>query len=223
MSAFKARQPPGVTVSSTLLRKLSLLMFRRLLATVRESRHGGSLLFLPSDKVPEIVGKDLKVRVKLSDPSAFNWHKELLLKVAAHLVAEAARDVDKEVSWEDYLSCETSVAIEFENALMEEAALLASLVCVDGAVIMTDHLDLIGFGAEIICHDVQPETVYKAVGAHGQLLEEISVQSFGTRHRSVFRFARKYPESFAIVASQDGDSRFVVCQKDRVVYYEHQL
>jgi hypothetical protein len=73
---------------------------------------------------------------------------------------------------------------------------IASLSNVDGAVLMTDHFRLLGFGVEALPHgDV------RHLRLRGQIVD---IEKYGTRHRSAARFCASYPGSLAFVCSQDG-------------------
>jgi hypothetical protein len=100
-----------------------------------------------------------------------------------------------------------------EDLVRERATLLASLTRVDGSILLTRSLDLLGFGVEIIWSAPELEAVYFAQDAEGAELERRPIHHFGTRHRSAFRFCASHEGVLAIVLSSDGDVR-VVRQRD---------
>ena len=71
-------------------------------------------------------------------------------------------------------------------------------------------------------YDTIVPRVYRALNLEGSARLEELADAFGTRHRSAFRFVRRYPESLAVVISQDGEVRFIVSQEGEIFIYEHE-
>jgi hypothetical protein len=104
-------------------------------------------------------------------------------------VANAAFSERDDAGWSEYEMSEARRVIDGDAALFEAAHLVADLTHIDGAVVMTSGLDLLGFGGEI-AGDL-PE-VPQVMRARGNVL--------------------------AIVVSQDGGLRFVRWHNDAVTY-----
>ena len=90
-------------------------------------------------------------------------------------------------------------------------AAIAGLTAVDGAVVLTDRYELLGFGAKIARRKGWPQveqvTLTEPIeGARPVLVhpEELG----GTRHLSAAQFVQDQRDAVALVASQDG--RFTV-------------
>jgi hypothetical protein len=98
---------------------------------------------------------------------------------------------------------------ECEDAAKDAARFIASLTAVDGAVILTDTLRIIGFGAEVIAPAAGTDTVHVALTAQGDESHPVAFTEFGTRHRSAYRFAAGLENSVAFVLSQDGGIKAV--------------
>jgi hypothetical protein len=82
---------------------------------------------------------------------------------------------------------------------------IADLAGVDGAVLMTDRFRLLGFGVEVqLESELRDVTIAATQGREGRAQ---SIEAFGTRHRSAFRFCEAYPAAVAFVLSQDGGVR----------------
>lgn len=88
---------------------------------------------------------------------------------------------------------------------------LAGLTAVDGAVVMTDQHELLGFGAKITRRKgrsrVERVTVTEPIEGGAAVLahpEELG----GTRHQSAAQFVHDQRDAVALVASQDG--RFTI-------------
>ena len=94
-----------------------------------------------------------------------------------------------------------------ENDVKRAAWFLSSLSAVDGAIIVTDKLRLLGFGAELIAAPPNFESVMVINDFEKNLSEKRSIELFGTRHRSAFRFCASLESSVALIVSQDGDIR----------------
>jgi hypothetical protein len=90
-------------------------------------------------------------------------------------------------------------------------AAVAGLTAVDGAVVLTDRYELLGFGAKIVRRKGWPQveqvTMTEPVeGARPALVHP--EQLGGTRHFSAAQFIRDQQDAVALVASQDG--RFTI-------------
>ena len=102
------------------------------------------------------------------------------------------------------------------------ADMIAKLTCVDGSVVLTKDLDLIGFGAETLVDKMQRrQPDVRFIGYDGE--EETSKQfkDYGMRHRAGYRFCDAVKGSVAIIVSQDGSIECCT-EHDGVVYvYEN--
>lgn len=96
------------------------------------------------------------------------------------------------------------------QSLLDRAACLAE---VDGAVVLTDRLRILGFGAEVLANKEVGE-VQRTGG------QAVQIESFGTRHRSAFRFCAAYPGGIALICSQDGGLKCAKSNEGKVVLYE---
>jgi hypothetical protein len=115
-------------------------------------------------------------------------------------------------------SAKTSISVKKFRALMtaerkqEESAerlrdclhFMASLTAVDGALVVTDSQRVLGFGAEVVAQSPMLREILLAANAAGTETRRIPIESYGTRHRSAFRFCSSYENSLAFVISQDG-------------------
>lgn len=101
-----------------------------------------------------------------------------------------------------------------ENAKLQRAVdAVAGLTAVDGAVVLTDRYEVLGFGAKITRrrgHD-RVDQVMVSEPIQGGEAERVHPERLGgTRHLSAAQFVQDQHESAALVASQDG--RFTVFQ-----------
>jgi hypothetical protein len=96
-----------------------------------------------------------------------------------------------------------------ESYLYDSVLFLSSLASVDCALVINDKLTLLGFGGEFRVYGELKNNVKFSEDAWGKKINERSYESFGTRHRSAFRFCNKNSNSVAFVISQDGDVKAV--------------
>jgi hypothetical protein len=92
-------------------------------------------------------------------------------------------------------------------ALAKVVDAVAGLTAVDGATLITDRYELLGFGVKIGRPDGRPRVEQVLVSEPvegGSALLMVPLQLGGTRHISAAQFAQDQPDSLALVASQDG-------------------
>jgi hypothetical protein len=115
---------------------------------------------------------------------------------------------------------DTRRVIDSDAALFEAAHLVADLTHVDGAVVMTSGLDLLGFGGEIAGDLPEVPQVMRARDLAGEEREWVRTDRVGTRHRAAYRLCHVLRSALAIVVSQDGGLRFVRWHNDAVTYWD---
>jgi DNA integrity scanning protein DisA with diadenylate cyclase activity len=99
--------------------------------------------------------------------------------------------------------------------------LLAALAEVDGAVLLTDTFEVLGFGGEIVGTLPEIRSVRRALDLEATVWESVPIDHVGTRHRSAYRLCAQEPEAVAIVVSHDGGVQFVSCRDGAPTYWEH--
>ena len=99
--------------------------------------------------------------------------------------------------------------------------LLAALAEVDGAVLLTDSFEVLGFGGEIVGGLREIRSVRRALDLEGTTTEEVPIDHVGTRHRSAYRLCAQEPSAIAIVVSHDGGVQFVASRDGQTTYWEH--
>jgi hypothetical protein len=97
------------------------------------------------------------------------------------------------------------------NAVRKAVETVAGLTAVDGATIVNESYEVLGFGAKIRRPEGRP-AVEKMVATEPIVDNEAivihPVQSGGTRHLSAAQFVHDQRDALALVASQDG--RFTI-------------
>jgi hypothetical protein len=106
-----------------------------------------------------------------------------------------------------------------EEALADTADLTARLSAVDGALVVTSDLRVLGFGAEIVLDAARPVAAHEVTGqaARSAPWPEVDSESFGMRHRSALRCVAVADATAAFVVSQDGAVSFFWKQHGRVL------
>ncbi|QKG56320.1 DNA integrity scanning protein DisA nucleotide-binding domain protein [Hymenobacter sp. BRD128] len=97
---------------------------------------------------------------------------------------------------------------------------IAGMTAVDGALVLTQQIDIVGFGVEIQATQVPLSSVYRALNVEGTSFQAVPADHGGTRHRAAYRLCLAAPECLAIVVSQDGNVQFVHNQDGQVVFWD---
>ena len=212
-------------VNPRLVNRIRRQVAVRILSATRRLQHGGTLLFLPPDLVrnPNRWRSLLKIKYALPPSEPRRRMFTLLIRLFDTLAAECGHRAgpNHEVTWHDYLTSTDAGVREADEAITETVRFVASLSAVDGAVVVGQPLELLGFGAEISGRLPAVESVARALDALGTQTEMESALNVGTRHRSAYRFCNALPGAVAAVVSQDGSMRIVKKIGTRVVYSEH--
>ena len=200
---------------------------KRIVSAVRNSRHGGTLVIVPPNLAGDILeDRYVALKYKFAEEEPRRRFRTLIVSVMNILAESYGRDGasfgEEAVGWKAYEASGHEKLSEFDEAIFEVAHLIASLSAVDGAVVMTQRFELLGFGGEISGELPSIKTVSKALDIEGDETMEEPTEGLGTRHRSAFRLCYALPDVIAVVVSQDGNVRFVK-QKDGAVMYWDQV
>lgn len=195
-------------------------VLRRMVATIRAARHGGTLIVLPQHRAREMLADGQHMRVK------YGFVDEEPRRRIASLVASIMRELAQlepagvALRWETYESSAAAQLGELDEALFEVAHLLVDFTHVDGAVLISDSLEVLGFGVEIAGDLPEVPRVARALDLDGSQREWVRTDREGTRHRSAYRLCQALHDALALVVSQDGALRFVRWHDDSVTYWE---
>ncbi|TGD77647.1 hypothetical protein [Hymenobacter wooponensis] len=200
------------------LKLLDLLgqhMQRRAVARVRAGGHGGMLVYVPSDAVPELLSPrglpQPKYPVQELGAGARGGH--LFLAVLQRLA-----DLG-DSSWAYYQHTTDPVVRALAGAIDQFADLLADLMTVDGALVLTHNLEIVGFGVEIRAPHVELDQVYRALDLSGEHLRAEPADQGGTRHRAAYRLCLAAPDCLAVTISQDGGVQLVHQLAGKIVFW----
>jgi hypothetical protein len=124
------------------------------------------------------------------------------------------------VGWHAYERSRARQLVEVDEVLFEVAHLVPDLTRVDGAVLLTDSLDVLGFGVEIAGELPEVSRVAQAHDLDAEARTWVRTDRVGTRHRSASRLCQAVRDALALVVSQDGGLRFIRWHDQSVAYWE---
>lgn len=185
---------------------------------VREHGHGGTVLLVSPDSA-----ENLPVRIKYGLEVDANFLDDRFVDFinARHRLADAQwlreGNLDQAPD-EDKLALLGSAAFAAERELADAADLVARLSAVDGALVLSSGLRVLGFGAEIVLDAVPPITAHEVSGDPLRSAEwpAVDSESFGMRHRSAIRFVAATADAAAFLLSHDGTASFCWKSKGQV-------
>ena len=211
----------ALPVAPELLRRVDQQLVRRIIANVRLSHHGGTIIILPLEEAERVArtGKPIALKYRFADEEPRRRYRSLQLSLLAALVEDAKRTA-RAPTWETYVESTDPDLLTIDQALLELAHTIAGLADVDGAVVMNKRFEVIGFGGEIGGELPDVPRVMHALDPEGDEREEESTDRVGTRHRSLYRLCASIPDAVGIVVSQDGSVRLVASKDQRVTYWD---
>jgi len=214
---------PSATIDVRFGAVLACHMLRRVFATVRGAQHGGMLIIVPERVANEVLtdGRHIRVKYPFVDEEPRRRLRTLTAEILKGLAAaHRGPSEGPVVGWHQYEMSDASEVSKGDAALFEAAHLVADLTHVDGAVVMTTGLDLLGFGGEIAGDLPEVPRVMRARDLEGVDREWVRTDRVGTRHRSAYRLCHVWRDALAVVVSQDGGLRFIRWHNDAVTYWE---
>lgn len=195
-------------------------VLRRIVATIRAAQHGGTLIIVPSARASELLsdGRCIRVKYGFTDEEPRRRILTLMRLIMSQLTNDETGG--NAVEWSTYEAAHSQQLRQLDDALFEVAHLMADLTRVDGTVIMTDCLEVLGFGVEIAGELPDVPRVARAHDLEGTEREWVRTDRVGTRHRSAYRLCQAVHDALALVVSQDGGLRFIRWHDDGVTYWE---
>ena len=201
-----------------------------LLADMKRMRHGGTVLFVPEPVHRDTNWQTLGLKVKyetsaskgLSSGVFHTSQRQVLWDwVRRHFTKRRKRKRDSRNDWQ--------MAQRYEADLSAHAGLLrdgvrevAGFTAVDGAVILSSHLTVRGWGAEIIIAEGEGPPEFDLVqGEDARYRRTVNMTGYGTRHRSAARFVASLKGSMALVVSQDGGAKLLANVNDRLILWQN--
>lgn len=189
-------------------RTLYFSTLQNILRLIEQKKHGGTLIIIPENTdLDDYFCDSLNIKYKIKSPEIWN----LLIKEAknSRLYFDVFMKSNKTIDeYKQQINSENARE-NSKNKIYEHEEFIASLSEVDGAVVINEKFEVLGFGAELRLPSNEITYILKAEDSKGELYKEIPITSFGTRHRSAFRFCSYYKDCIIFVISQDGNVKAV--------------
>lgn len=188
-------------------------------------KHGGALLFVQDALADNEVRLQEVVSVKYRLPSTRS--RDALVAAMAvrleHNELHGRLRGRRAVKQEDLENLEALAwhQRDLEESSRDAARFIGSLTAVDGAVVLTDMLRIIGFGAEVRVNRAGVNAIHIAKNEEGDGITAVPFTDYGTRHRSAFRFVGNMTPSVAFILSQDGGIKAATKVGERVVMWPY--
>ncbi|MEZ6090403.1 MAG: hypothetical protein R3C05_20750 [Pirellulaceae bacterium] len=211
----------GTKICETFVRDAAQSVVRRTLRLVRTRGHGGMLVYVPETIArSSVLERWLRLRVHFKEDDSTLRFRRLIVRLLSRAREVGTRMGLRSVTYDDYHKMQDSELLRIEEALIEFGHFLADLMSVDGTMVLDQSFRLIGFGGEIL-GDSHVDIIHRALNVEATASIAERADSSGTRHRSAYRFVSGWPDSIAVVVSQDGDVRFVAQHEGRVTYWPY--
>jgi len=186
---------------------------------IEEHGHGGTLLLVEPGAIQRL---SLKLKYQTDYDTNFLDDRFVGFINARHELADASFLRDNNVAGApsaDQIQNFQLAVIASERELSDAAETVAAFSRVDGALVLTAALRVVGFGAEILLEKAPPTKIFEVTGnpLATEQRSELDSESFGMRHRSAMRFVGATSGSVAFIVSQDGKISFC-WSKQGVVY-----
>ena len=225
--ARRRAREPWAPLDEDLTRVIGQHTVRRVISVLRESHHGGTVVFIPPELTHEFSGENRYVAFKhaFADGEPRRRFRTTIVGVMNRLAQihgkGDAPSYPRAVGWTEYQQTNDERIAELDEAIFELAHLIAALASVDGAVVMSKRFELLGFGGEISGALPAAVAVRRALDLEGERKVRESTDGVGTRHRSVYRLCNALPGAVAVVVSQDGNVRLVRRADADLTYWDH--
>ena len=215
--------PDSVVIRDDLAEQIGIVFMRRVIRELRNSRHGGMIVFAPRFVMGNLLktGGPLHAKYRIENTWTASPFVLILEEVTRHLARFAVDKGKSSAGWQEYLTWYEEFPYTFSQRFVELALWLSDLATVDGCLLLDHKFSLFGFGVEIQVPNFEDETVYRALDIEAQNCVLESVESAGTRHRAAYRLCHEHAQCLAFVVSQDGTVKFVSNHQDKVTYWNH--
>jgi hypothetical protein len=213
VAAYERAGKTWARLDPDIVRRIAQQVDRRVISTIRNSRHGGTLVFLPQERAAAFAVDNpyITMRYQFVAEEPRNRFRTLIVSLMNVLAEELGPKTSRSdlVGWNEYVKSSSEALSMLEESIMEVAHFIAGLAAMDGAVVLTNKYEVLGCGAEIACELEKVPTVLRALDAEATQTAPVVADTFGARHRSVYRLCNSLHDVIAIVISQDRTVQFV--------------
>lgn len=224
--AARARsKKPWAILDQAFGKDLAQQTVRRIISVIRNSHHGGMLIYLSKDTGNDFSAENsfINIKYQFRDDESRQRFATLMLRIM-NILAELYGDPnnpEKVVGWHEYVTCQSEEIALLDEAIFNVADFIATLAATDGAVVMTKQQELLGFGGFVLGDTDRIDTVHRAFDPEGESTQMERIEMVGTRHRAAYRLCQHLHDALAVVISQDGDVEFVKWLNGAVTYWKH--
>ncbi|MDF3063897.1 MAG: hypothetical protein K0S06_4006 [Microvirga sp.] len=180
-------------------------------------KHGGAVILVP----PNAHLSDEFIKVKYAQSSLILRSAFTSFMNKRHVLGDLIAQQENGVTIRDEVMFHSEMKMrEMFFVLVESTRFVAQLSRCDGAIVITDDLKILGFGAEIRAQMNPIAQVFEAVDDYDEMnrkYRRIDLEQFGMRHRSAIKLVSHMQDSRALVISQDGPISAVWFEGDKVV------
>ena len=210
-----AANPQLAYAELNLIAELGAHVQRQAVARVRAGGHGGLLVFVPPGAVAELLapGGLLRPKYPTQELGGEGRCSQLI-----HAIIARQRTLG-DVSWDYYQQAHDPALRTLALALDHFADLMADLMAVDGALVLTQNLEIVGFGVEIRAPHIALDQVFRALDLEGEHLQAEPADQGGTRHRAAYRLCEAAPACLAVAVSQDGGVQLVHHNAGQIIFW----
>jgi hypothetical protein len=162
--------------------------------------HGGTILIVPAEQ-GDWLGSLNPFAFKFATPD--NTIRDCMQR--GLFEAMKLKEFNQHVSAQSLLDSDKSTG-DLGQYLWNPRDVLrptAALAGCDGAIVMTQDLQVLGFGAKIATHSTSVNEVHELYPGGREALRSPLEKLGGTRHQSAARFVATHQDAWAIVISQD--------------------
>lgn len=200
-------------------------VFKRIISIVCNSHHGGTIISLSPARASEVLSANcfLSLKYPFREEEPRNRLCTLILKLM-NTLAESYGDLNQAdlfVGWRNYVTSKDDTLTLLDEAIFEYANFIAGLTAVDGAVVISQRQELMGFGGMILGSlDNKVSLVARSLDFEGESNALEPVDRAGMRHRAVYHLCNEMHDALAIVISQDGGVHIVMWKNGIVTYWD---
>jgi len=190
--------------------------FAAIANSVSQLKHGGAIIIVPSAK------KSIdNLRIKYKQETQILRSSFIRFINERHILGDMiAKKENGESIPENSLSLADSACQKSFNDLVEATRFVAQLSGCDGAIVISDDLQLLGFGAEITAEMPNSTPIFEADSEYHEAnrdYRQLNLEQFGMRHRSAVKLVSHETKYRVLVVSQDGPISAVWSEQKKVI------
>jgi hypothetical protein len=212
------------TVSEDFAARLHEQVMKRIISSIRNMKHGGTIIALPHSFIQKMTSPNPYIFIKyiFRDEEPVRRLKWLTIGIMNELARHygSSGGPGKDVGWSEYVAASNKTLLELDEALFECARFIANLAAVDGAVVLTKELELVGFGGVVRGTFSKEDNIARAIDAEGEQRVYERPEGVGTRHLAAYHLCKEIPDALAIVISQDGNASLITWMNDIVTNWD---